>query len=205
MEIKHFNLHDVKADEAARTIEGWASTFGNADSDNDIIAPGAFVDSIRTKMPKMLWQHRTDQVIGVWNEANETPQGLYVKGTILDTTLGEDAYKLAKAGAIDSMSIGFTTQKYIVDRENNTRTIQSVKLWEVSLVTFPANEMARIMGVKSKPETERDLEKFLRDAGYSRQEAKTIVAGGFKALGSQREAENPELETLSKLFNKFKV
>lgn len=200
MEFKHFNLHDVKADEAARSIEGWASTFGNVDSDNDIIAPGAFVDSIKTQMPKMLWQHRTDQVIGVWNEANETPQGLYVKGTILDTTLGEDAYKLAKAGAIDSMSIGFSTQKYIVDRENNTRTIQAVKLWEVSLVTFPANEMARIMGVKSKPDNERDLEKFLRDAGYSRQEAKAIVAGGFKAL-SQRDAGDQEHERLIKLIN----
>src|SRR4051812_10984765 len=83
MEIKHFSLHDVKADEAARTIEGWASTFGNADSDNDIIARGAFADSIKAKMPKMLWQHRTDQVIGVWNEAKETEQGLYVKGNIL--------------------------------------------------------------------------------------------------------------------------
>jgi len=203
MEIKHFSLHDVKADEAARTIEGWASTFGNVDSDNDIIAPGAFVDSIKTKMPKMLWQHRTDQVIGVWNEAAETAQGLYVKGTILDTTLGEDAYKLAKAGAIDSMSIGFSTQKYVVDRENNTRVIQAVKLWEVSLVTFPANEMARIMGVKSKPATERELEKHLRDVGFSQTEAKKIVAEGYKALSNQRDAEEvPELATL---LNQFKL
>lgn len=204
MEIKHFSLHDMKADEAARSIEGWASTFGNADSDNDIIAPGAFVDSIKTKMPKMLWQHRTDQVIGVWNDAKETDQGLYVKGTILDTTLGEDAYKLAKAGAIDSMSIGFTTQKYIVDRDNNTRTIQAVKLWEVSLVTFPANEMARIMGVKSAHANEREFESFLREAGYSRDAAKIITAKGYKAIGSQREAGDPELEELCKLLNKFK-
>ena len=205
MEIKHFALHDVKADEAARTIEGWASTFGNIDSDNDIIAPGAFVDSIKTQMPKMLWQHRTDQVIGVWNEATELPQGLYVKGTILDTTLGEDAYKLAKAGAVDSMSIGFSTQKYVVDRENNTRTIQAVKLWEVSLVTFPANEMARIMGVKSAHANEREFESFLREAGYSRDAAKIITAKGFKAIGSQREAENTGLETLCDMLNQFKV
>lgn len=205
MEIKHFSLHDVKADEAARTIEGWASTFGNADSDNDIISPGAFADSIKTKMPKMLWQHRTDQVIGVWTEANETPQGLYVKGTILDTTLGEDAYKLAKAGAIDSMSIGFSTQKYTVDRESGTRIIQAVKLWEVSLVTFPANEMARIMGVKSAHANEREFESFLREAGYSRDAAKIITAKGFKALGNQREAEDPELDTLCNLFNQFKA
>lgn len=205
MEIKHFNLHDVKADEAARTIEGWASTFGNVDSDNDIIAPGAFVDSIRTKMPKMLWQHRTDQVIGVWTEANETDQGLYVKGNILDTALGEDAYKLAKAGAIDSMSIGFSTQKYLVDQQSSTRTIQTLKLWEVSLVTFPANEMARIMGVKSAHTNEREFEDFLREAGYSREAAKIIVAKGFKALSGQRDADGDYATTLCELLTTIKL
>ena len=50
----------------------------------------------------MLWQHKTrEQVIGVWDDATETDQGLYVKGRILDTALGNDAYTLAKAGAID--------------------------------------------------------------------------------------------------------
>src|ERR1700735_3241440 len=148
MERKLFAFTELKADTDARTVEGWASTFGNTDLDNDIIARGAFADSIKAKMPKLLWQHQSDQVIGIWNEAKETDQGLYVKGTILDTTLGNDAYKLAKAGAIDSMSIGFSIKAYSVDRENDTRTIEKVDLWEVSLVTFPANHMARIMGVK---------------------------------------------------------
>src|SRR5262249_32836940 len=107
MEVKQFAL-ELKADAETRTIEGWASTFGNKDSDDDIIVPGAFADSIKVRTPKMLWQHRSDQVIGIWDEAKETQQGLYVKGHILDTTLGSDAYTLAKAGAIDSMSIGFS-------------------------------------------------------------------------------------------------
>lgn len=204
MELKHFAL-ELKADTDARTVEGWASTFGNVDSDNDIIAPGAFVDTLKTKMPKMLWQHRSDQVIGVWEEAKEVPQGLYVKGRILDTTLGEDAYKLAKAGAIDSMSIGFSIKSYVVDRESNTRTIQKIDLWEVSLVTFPANDMARIMGVKAAHKTEREFETFLREAGYSRDAAKIITAKGYKALAGQREVEQQELETLTHLFNQFKL
>jgi len=203
MEVKHYPL-ELKADAESRTVEGWASTFGNKDSDDDIIEPGAFADSIKVRVPKMLWQHDSRQVIGIWDEAKETPQGLYVKGHILDTSLGNDAYTLAKAGAIDSMSIGFGIQKYAIDRNADTRIIQQVDLWEVSLVTFPANPMARITGVKSKPADERGLEEYLREAGYSRGEAKAIVAKGYKAIAGQREAEGQELKELCNLFNQFK-
>jgi uncharacterized protein len=208
MERKLFAFNELKADTDARTVEGWASTFGNTDLDNDIIAPGAFADSIKSKMPKLLWQHRSDQVIGKWTEAKETAQGLYVKGTILETTLGNDAYILAKAGAIDSMSIGFSIKAYSVDKESDTRTIEKVDLWEVSLVTFPANPMARIMGVKAAHSNEREFENFLREAGYSRSDAKFITSKGFKALG-QREADpvtvDPAVITdLTHIFNQFK-
>jgi HK97 family phage prohead protease len=196
---------EIKADESgARTIEGWASTFGNVDSDDDIIVPGAFADSIKARMPKMLWQHNTDQPSGVWTEAQETAQGLYVKGTILDTTLGNDVYKLAQAGAIDSMSIGYVATKYVIDESTWTRTLQAIDLWEVSLVTFPANDQARITSVKSKPTSERELEKLLRDAGgYSRSEAKGLIAGGYKAIAPQRDADEQALITLAKRIDAF--
>ncbi len=203
MEVKHYAL-ELKAEAASRTVEGWASTFGNADSDNDIIAPGAFAESLKNRKPKMLWQHKSHQVIGMWDQAEETPQGLYVKGHILDTTLGNDAYTLAKAGAVDSMSIGFAIQKYAMDNTSDTRIIQQVDLWEVSLVTFPANEMAKITRVKSKPADERALEEYLREAGYSRGEAKAIVAKGYKAIAGQREADGQEhFEAITNLFNQF--
>lgn len=207
---KSFALELKAAKDDSRTIEGWASTFGNVDSDDDIIAPGAFADSLKVKPPKMLWQHNSDQPIGVWTEAKETDAGLYVKGQILDTTLGEDAYKLAKAGAIDSMSIGFTTKTYTVDRENNTRLIQSVDLWEVSLVTFPANSMARITGVKSQDgqlPTERQFEEFLRDVGrLSQKESKIVLSEGYRALLKHKHRDGADEEaskTLCNLFNRF--
>ncbi|CAN5261989.1 HK97 family phage prohead protease [soil metagenome] len=199
MEFKHFRLHDVKADDAARTIEGWASTFGNVDSDDDVIVQGAFTKSLNAQMPKMLWQHNQTQPIGVWHTAQETDQGLFMKGEILPTTLGNDVYTLAKAGAIDSMSIGYGTKDFSMDRSTGVRTLKQVDLWEVSLVTFPANDQALITGVKSKPENERDLEKCLRDAGFSRTEAKAIVSGGYKAI-APRDAEANALITL---FNQF--
>ena len=215
MEIKTFAFTELKADDDARTVEGWASTFGNTDSYDDVVAPGAFADSIKTRKPRMLWQHKSDQVIGVWDELQETPQGLYVKGRVLDTALGQDAYKLAKAGAVDSMSIGYQAKKYTIDDKTGTRTLHSVDLWEVSLVTFPANEQAKITRVKSKPASERELEEFLREAGYSRGEAKALIAKGFKAM-SQRDADEPtqrdadappalDLDALTSLFNQFKA
>ena len=64
--------------------------------------PGAFAKSIaRDASPRMLWQHNSDQPIGVWDELEEQKKGLYVKGRILDTAAGNDAYKLVKAGAIN--------------------------------------------------------------------------------------------------------
>lgn len=202
---KSFILRDLKADSEARTIEGWASTFGNIDSDDDIIVPGAFAESLKAKMPKMLWQHDSTQPCGIWTEAQENAQGLYVKGTILDTQLGNDVYKLALAGAIDSLSIGFVTKEYTINTETWVRTILSLDLWEVSLVTFPANDRAKLTSVKSKPENERDLEEILRDAGYSRKEAKKIVSEGYKALGNQRDVDCGQLaSTIDNAINILK-
>jgi HK97 family phage prohead protease len=151
MKITHksFALREIKLDADTRTVEGWASTFGNKDSGDDIILKGAFSDSLKQRMPKMLWQHNTDQVIGVWDTAQETDQGLYIKGRILDTSLGNDAYKLALAGAIDSMSIGYSPVDVDYDYNTGVRTLKSVQLWEVSLVTFPMNDKAQITVVKA--------------------------------------------------------
>jgi HK97 family phage prohead protease len=149
---KSFPLKIEVKDDNTRTVEGWASTFGNKDLGGDIILPGAFADSLKDRKPKMLWQHNTDQVIGVWDTATETDQGLYVKGRILDTTLGNDAYKLAQAGAIDSMSIGYSTIDANTDYDTGIRTLKKLELYEVSLVTFPMNEKATITAVKAMAE-----------------------------------------------------
>ncbi len=151
MKIKHksFPFKLELKDDAARSVEGWASTFGNKDSYDDIIVPGAFVNSIKARLPKMLYQHNSDQPIGVWTAASETQYGLYVKGELLDTMLGNDVYKMLKAGAISDMSIGYSTLDSDYDPKTNVRTLKEIDLWEVSLVTFPANDKANITMVKS--------------------------------------------------------
>lgn len=205
MDYKHFALTDVKADDDARTVEGFASVFNNVDSYNDIVLPGAFVKTLkRKKSIPMLWQHDTSQVIGMWDEFEERDKGLYVKGTIIDTTIGNDAYKLAKAGAVSGMSIGYSAEKYEIDQDKHTRKLIEINLYEVSLVTFPANERAQVTRVKSElPKTLRQFEDFLREAGFSREDATTVALRGFKALTAQGE---PDQEVLiANLFNQFKA
>ncbi|MCE9566352.1 MAG: HK97 family phage prohead protease [Planctomycetes bacterium] len=156
MKLQHktFLIRDleVKQDGDAWTVEGFGSTFGNVDSYGDMVMPGAFVKSLLTRKPAMLWQHNSDEPIGVWDEVRETPQGLYLKGRILPTACGNDAYTLAKGGALTGLSIGYSTKKSEHDPKTNVRKLLEVELYEVSLVTFPANEAATITGVKSAGE-----------------------------------------------------
>ena len=200
--MEHKSLEfEVKEVSEDGHFEGYASTFGNVDSDMDIIERGAFSDSLakyksKAKLPKLLWQHNPQEVIGVYEEMREDDRGLYVKGRLLkDVSKGREAYALLSAGAMDGMSIGFQTIEAIFEGASNSiRKILKVDLWEVSLVTWGANPEALVTDVKGV-KTERDFERFLRDSGYSRKEATAIALHGFKAIDAQRDADATEAET----------
>ncbi|MCH7909417.1 MAG: HK97 family phage prohead protease [Candidatus Hydrogenedentes bacterium] len=162
--------------------------------------------------------------IGVWTDIKETKDALEMTGQLaLKTQRGSETHELLKLGALDGLSIGFQTVKSETDEETDVRTLTEINLWEVSVVTFPAAHNARISTVKSfhllsqeernslqdilKPiahlcETERDFEAFLRDAGWSRKEAETIVSKGFKGLLSQGEPDDKELASLAAAIRK---
>jgi len=168
------------------TIEGYGSVFGVRDSYDDVIAPGAYAESLKAHkaegtMPAMLWQHDASVPIGVWLEMVEDAKGLRIKGRLaLDTVKGAEAYALLKMGALNGLSIGFVSKQWSYDRETDVRTLLEVELWEVSLVTFPSNEAARITGVKAADvagiKTIRQAEQALRDAGFSADAAKAFLA-----------------------------
>lgn len=164
MQKKALALREVKfappTDDAteARSFEGYGAVFGNIDSYDDIIAPGAFAASIAEhkaagSFPAMLWNHDAMAMpIGVWTSFEEDEHGLKMSGVFLDTVAGRDAYTIAKAGAVTGLSIGYiVTASEIEKRDGKTvRVITEVKLIEVSLVTFPANDLARVDDVKSQ-------------------------------------------------------
>lgn len=179
-----------KADTATGQVEGYGAVFGNVDTYGDIILRGAFGNTMGKRKVKMLWQHNPDQPIGVWDEMREDDRGLWMKGRILsEVEKGKEAIALMSAGAIEGLSIGYKT----VDAEytNGNRIIKEIDLWETSIVTFPANELAGA-SVKSI-ETERDLERVLIDCGLSRKAARAIACEG-KGYLSLRDADdgNPD-------------
>ena len=147
-----FEIKEVSED---GTFSGYASTFGNVDSDRDIIEQGAFTKVLskkKIKDIKMLWYHNPKEVIGVWTEIIQDKKGLLVKGRLLlDIQQAKDTYIRMKAGAIDTMSIGFAIYPdgYTIDENKRARRINAVDLWEISVVTFPANDKAKIRRVKS--------------------------------------------------------
>lgn len=182
-EVRSFALQ-IKAAGDDGTVEGYGSVFGVRDNYDDVIAKGAFVQSLKDHkaagtMPAMLWQHDADKPIGVWTEMVEDEKGLRIKGQLaMETVKGKEAHALLKMGALNGLSIGFISKEWAYDRDTEVRTLTAIDLWEVSLVTFPANEKARVTNVKSADELQapKDAEKVLRDAGFSKSDATAFVS-----------------------------
>jgi HK97 family phage prohead protease len=194
MKTKHFDVgFEIKAVNADGTVEGYGSVFGVRDNYDDVIAKGAFIQSLKDHkaagtMPAMLWQHDADKPIGVWTEMVEDEKGLRIKGQLaMETVKGKEAHALLKMGALNGLSIGFMSKEWAYDRETEVRTLTAIDLWEVSLVTFPANEKARVTNVKSADELQapKDAEKVLRDAGFSKSDATAFVSRVMR-MGEQR-------------------
>jgi HK97 family phage prohead protease len=187
-------------------FEGLASTFGNRDMMGDLVEPGAFSGALaRPATIKMLWQHDARAPIGVWERVRETAAGLEVKGRlVLGVQQARETLALLKAGAVDALSIGFSVRRggAEFDRERSLRRIKAVDLWEISVVTFPANPKALVARIKAAEHgtspggsqgahlpTEREFERLLmRDAGLSRSQARTVLSSGYKALLTTRDA-----------------
>lgn len=194
---------EFKSDSGDGKIIGYGAFYGNSDAYKDIIKSGAFSEINRSI--KMLYQHR--DLMGVWDSVKEDQNGLIVEGTInTKTTVGRDAYELAKSGALTDLSVGFKTQKYYYDDEG-TRFIEKADLYEVSLVSFPANEKANVISVKSDDiHNERDFENALRQLGYSNKEAKHIANFGFKSLQTKKETgELVKFEDILMDLKNFKI
>ena len=202
-ETEHIEItSEIKAEDIEKedgTFIGYGSIFNNTDLGNDVVEKGAFTKSLGKTGPrgvKMLFQHKTDMPIGVFESVEEDEKGLRVKGRLaLKTQAGREAYELLKMGAIDGLSIGFRVkpdgQKY--DSKSKRRYIKEVELMEISLVTFPMNPRARVRSVKGDGLSIREWENGLRDVFHlSRSEAK-VAAKAVHDVFSQCDAESKSL------------
>jgi len=200
-------IKDFTSDDEGMMFSGYGSVFGNKDYHGDVVAKGAFRDTLREAKksgtwPAMLLQHGSmlggfdDMPVGIWTSMKEDDTGLAIEGKLAETSRGKDAYTLLKMKprpAITGLSIGFRAKKWDLGTKPDEprRTIRAVDLMEVSLVTMPANPKARVTSVKSIEEIEtiRDFEKFLRDAGFSNSQAKSIASHGYRPADLRDEDE----------------
>ena len=143
----------MSASSGSGVFIGYASLFNQRDQSGDIVMPGAFHASLLRRPAediRMLFQHDPAEPVGTWLEVRETDKGLYVRGRLNKAVQrGHELLSLLESGGIDGLSIGFKTVSSRKDRATSARLLTKIDLWEISLVTFPMLQGARVSAVKS--------------------------------------------------------
>jgi len=153
----------------ANEFEGMASVFDTPIMawTPTVIEKGAFKKTLKEKFAnrgvldrvKILLNHNPDIAIGRPTLLEETSDGLLMRGRISETAAGKDALTLMRDGVMDSLSIGFDPIKFNYQEHEDKqlwRHIQEIRLWEVSVVTMPANPAALITDINSLDEESLD-------------------------------------------------
>lgn len=205
------------------TFEGKASPFWNIDSYGEIVDDKAFDIDLPEFMEDGFiggLNHDWDSPVGrPLPGTGPKTDHLHIMGSVIDTAHGMDVRKLLKAGIVRKLSIGFRTLGDMMLNDSDecmayweskgykpnaqdmarcqmgARVLTRIKLYEVSPVTVPANDLAMITAVKAAkeaatkafassteiddtddaPASVREYEKYLRDAGLSKVQAKQAV------------------------------
>jgi len=148
---------ELKADDVeAGVIEGYAAVFGERDRGGDIIMPRAFAKSLRerksSRIPMLFGHVQQHMPVGVWETLIEDSVGLRAKGRlIMESPEARQLYAVMKARAEIGISIGYKTitADYVEQDGEHTRKLVELDLYEVSLVTIPMQDNARVMRVKA--------------------------------------------------------
>lgn len=197
LEIKNLNK---------REFEGFGSVFGNTDLGGDVVKRGAFEATLlehqqKGTLPLMFWMHDSSRVPGKWTEMAEDDGGLYVKGKLAPTPLGDEVHELLKMDAVRGLSIGYQTRDSDWT-DDGARVLKEIDLWEVSVVSLPMNPLAQVTHAKSQLSsageyvpTAREFERTLRDVGCSQQVAKIIIAKVYEGKARDVPALDDDEET----------
>ena len=150
----------LSAQPGSGVFSGYASLFNQRDASGDIVVPGAFHQSLLRRPAediRMLFQHDPAEPVGTWLEVRETERGLYVLGRLnKNVQRGRELLALLESGGIDGLSIGFKTVSARKDKMSGARLLTKIDLWEISLVTFPMLDGARVSAVKSDARARAD-------------------------------------------------
>jgi len=180
-EIKTFGFKADGVNEDG-TFSGYLSVFDVEDSYGDIVKQGAFKRTLKNqgKFP-LLDQHNPDWLLGDFT-GEEDGKGLYIEGGLeLEVQRAREKRALMRRGILTGLSIGFETVQEEWDKKKEVRLLKEIKLWEGSLVTFPANDLARIDAVKTAQQFERIMsmiQAFKEKDSLSDEEKELIYKAG---------------------------
>lgn len=147
-----FKENDFDSLDSQGIIKGYASVFGNRDSDGDVIAEGAYTKTLQENGDRIafLYQHDMSKPIGKKLKLEEDENGLFAEARISDSSLGKDVRTMVMEGILKEFSVGFIPikEEQVVD----VNYIREIKLFEFSLVTLAANPLAQVTEYKSQME-----------------------------------------------------
>lgn len=224
MERKFFKLKLESLDESGN-FTGYGAVFGNVDAYKDIIDPGAFKRTIKNhnQVIPILFNHDPNKEIALTSAMAEDEHGLLLSGKLyisddakMDLKDARETYIKMKqrqaAGKPIGMSIGYdTVQDYKDKDDQEIRHLKEIKLWETSIVTFPANELATITGIKSLDEDElsrliqwcKNIDEIeLKEGRVLSSSNRTLVSNAIEALQALLEASEPRTDSVSDLGQK---
>lgn len=163
MKLKDFALKDVEETGDGGTITAYAATFDREpDCYGDVIAPGAFSETLAKwresgKPIPLLFGHQMDDPmmnIGALTSAEEDERGLRIEAEFdADNQNAQYARKLAVEGRVSKLSFAYDVlEAGIVTLEDGTKVneLRKLDLYEVSLVTVPANMHAEVIEAKAR-------------------------------------------------------
>lgn len=203
---------ELKAQGDDGSFSGYGSVFNVLDKGGDIIVPGAFTKSLAAwkssgRSVPALWQHDSGEPIGHWPELKEDDYGLFGGAELWleDAPYARLAHKGMKTKTITGLSIGYRVKRFSKDTATGVYTLQELDLVEISVVTNPMNDQARVSDVKSLIDAGRlpslpEFEAFLREAGgFSKSQAVAIAGGGLSKLLSRGEPAGEKGDLLAAL------
>lgn len=213
LEFKSFDITEHKADDSGNLIiTGYGAFFGNLDSYKDIIAAGAFAETLAEKKDRIAfcYQHDIWNPIGKIQDIKEDDKGLWLK--VMLSAAEDDIQTKVKEGILKEMSIGYRVVDSSEEMRNGdqVRILKKINLYEISLVTIAANPLAVIQSMKSderKNYLEKEFDRVLaivrnENINFEIQKLKSLVFSEIPTQeGAQEEEPQMKADEILKLLN----
>lgn len=213
MFLQKFSDADFSIDEKG-IISGYVSVFNGVDSYGDTIVPEAYdfvlaeIAAGRMPMPKLFFNHdRWDIPLGNWLELKKDEKGIFGT-TQLNTKLlkAHEVLEGVKFGSIDGFSVSIKVDDYNENAEH--RVIKNIlALPEISIVTYPADNAARITDIKSETgscKRLKDIERVLRDVAPALSKTDvTAVVSAVRRIVKEEQSESASLDALTAIKNRI--